>query len=128
MSTVNDMNQRWVADMGLPGPDTGKGERHLLCGPSYLGTIPEGFYSGNATTNRVLVLQRYLPGHGDVQGAVEAMKTVKVYPFAPGEDWTEPTWVSPDRQDWCGLHAGPVGRQSPVLGGATRPHRRRARL
>ena len=29
-----DVNQRWVADMGLPGPDAGKGGKHLLVGPA----------------------------------------------------------------------------------------------
>ena len=28
-----DVNQRWVADMGLPGPDAGKGGKHLLVPP-----------------------------------------------------------------------------------------------
>ena len=27
---VIDLNQRWVADMGLPGPDAGQGGRHLV--------------------------------------------------------------------------------------------------
>ena len=27
---VPPVNQRWVADMGLPGPDAGKGGKHLL--------------------------------------------------------------------------------------------------
>ena len=30
-----DVNQRWVADMGLPGPDAGKGGKHLLLPPDY---------------------------------------------------------------------------------------------
>src|ERR1700729_3987409 len=35
MSTMNDLNQRWVMDMGLPGPDQGRGGRHLVLPPSY---------------------------------------------------------------------------------------------
>ena len=30
MSTANDLNQRWVIDMGLPGPDKGQGGKHLI--------------------------------------------------------------------------------------------------
>jgi len=30
-----DLHQRWVADMGLPGPDAGKGGKHLLLPPGY---------------------------------------------------------------------------------------------
>ena len=35
-----DINQRWVADMGLPGPDAGKGGKHLLLPPGYQGAVP----------------------------------------------------------------------------------------
>jgi hypothetical protein len=94
MATANDLNQRWVVDMGLPGPDAGKGGKHLICGPGFEGEVPDGFNRGTATTNRVLVLLRYLPQQKDVQEAVEAMKTVKVYPLSPSEDWTDPTWMS----------------------------------
>jgi hypothetical protein len=33
MSTANDLNQRWVIDMGLPGPDNGHGGKHLILPP-----------------------------------------------------------------------------------------------
>jgi hypothetical protein len=35
-----DMNQLWVADMGLPGPDEGKGGKHLLLPPGYKDKVP----------------------------------------------------------------------------------------
>src|ERR1700754_3279197 len=39
-----DINQRWVADMGLPGPDAGKGGKHLLLPPDYQGDVPASGY------------------------------------------------------------------------------------
>ena len=42
MSTANDLNQRWVIDMGLPGPDRGQGGRHLILPPGYDGEVPRG--------------------------------------------------------------------------------------
>jgi hypothetical protein len=30
MSAVNDLNQLWVVDIGLPGPDKGKSGKHLI--------------------------------------------------------------------------------------------------
>ena len=39
MCTSNDLNQRWIMDMGLPGPDGGKGGRHVLCGPGFAGEV-----------------------------------------------------------------------------------------
>src|SRR5262249_15210934 len=41
---VNDHNQGWVADMGLPGPDAGKGGRHLVLPPDYKGNVPSGYH------------------------------------------------------------------------------------
>ena len=91
MSTMNDLNQRWVMDMGLPGPDQGHGGRHLVLPPSYDGEMPEGFNVGRPTTNRVLVLLRALPRGKDMAGAIELMKSVKVYRL--GAVPVEPEWV-----------------------------------
>ena len=94
MCTANDLNQRWVIDMGLPGPDGGRGGKHAICGPGYGGDIPDGFYSGTATTNRVLVLLRALPRGDDMAGAIAEMRTVNVYPLQSTDSWADPTWVN----------------------------------
>jgi hypothetical protein len=93
MSTINDLNQRWVMDLGLPGPDKGQGGTHVVLPPGYAGDIPEGAFTGLSTTNRVLVLLRALPRGKDMESAIELMKSVRVYPLdAP--DAPDPTWVS----------------------------------
>ncbi len=89
-----DVNQRWVADMGLPGPDGGKGGKHLLVGPDYKGTLPEnGYYVHRASSNLQIVGARSLPVNGDVAGAKERLKTIRVYPLNRTGDWTEPQWI-----------------------------------
>src|ERR1700753_1271558 len=42
MGVVNDLHQRWVMDIGLPGPDRGQGGKHLLLGPAHTGEGPAG--------------------------------------------------------------------------------------
>jgi hypothetical protein len=42
MSTANDLNQRWVMDMGLPGPDQGHGGRHVVVPPAMTARFPKG--------------------------------------------------------------------------------------
>src|ERR1700748_1881053 len=37
MGAVNDLHQRWVMDIGLPGPDHGQGGKHLLLSQRYAG-------------------------------------------------------------------------------------------
>lgn len=99
MGAANDLNQRWVMDLGLPGPDAGKGGKHLLLPPDYAGVVPEGYYAARPTTNRVLVLIRAIPPEGDNQAANELIKTVKVYPLDRPADWQEPTWVRLEKGD-----------------------------
>jgi len=89
-----DINQRWVADMGLPGPDAGNGGKHLLLGPDYTGPIPDaGYYVHRASSNRQIVGARSLPVGGDVAAAKQRLTTIKVYPLDPDAEWTEPQWL-----------------------------------
>jgi len=96
-----DVNQWWVADMGLPGPDQGRGGRHVILPPGYQGDIPEGYHAGWSTSYRVLGGIRALPVGGDVKAATELLTTVKVRPLNPAAGWTEPTWLdlTPEPQD-----------------------------
>lgn len=52
-----------------------------------------GYYIHKASSNRQIVGARSRPVNGDVQGAKERLKTIKVYPFNKTAGWTEPTWL-----------------------------------
>lgn len=89
-----DINQRWVADMGLPGPDGGKGGKHLLVPPGFKGELPQsGYFIHQASSNRQIVGIRSLPVGGDVPAAKARINTVKVYPLDPATPWQPPTWM-----------------------------------
>ena len=103
MGAANDLNQRWVSDLGLPGPDAGKGGKHLLVGPEYKGNIPNGYYVAKATTNRVLVLLRAIPPAGNNDAANALIQTVKVYPLNKTAGWKAPTWVKLPKGDFTPL-------------------------
>ena len=103
MGAANDLNQRWVSDLGLPGPDAGKGGKHLLVGPEYKGAIPNGYYVAKATTNRVLVLLRAIPPAGNNDAANALIQTVKVYPLNQTAGWKAPTWVKLPKGDFTPL-------------------------
>jgi hypothetical protein len=89
-----DVNQRWVADMGVPGPDAGNGGKHLLLPPGYSGDVPAGFHVWRSSSNRLIVGVRSLPIGGDVQAAIDRIQTVKVRPLQPPAGWTEPQWLN----------------------------------
>jgi hypothetical protein len=89
-----DLNQGWIADMGLPGPDAGKGGKHLIVPPGYDGALPDdGYYIWHSKSNLVVGGARSLPVGGDVQAALDRLRTIKVYPLDPSADWEEPAWI-----------------------------------
>ncbi|SHL35379.1 Uncharacterized conserved protein [Chitinophaga jiangningensis] len=85
-----DVNQRWVADMGIPGPDAGNGGKHLILPPDYKGEVPAGYHVWKASSNNLTVGIRALPVAGDVDDAMNRLGTVKLRPLHPGADWKEP--------------------------------------
>lgn len=88
-----DMNQRWVGDMGLPGPDGGKGGKHLILPPDYHGEVPGGHHIWHSTTFRMMLGVRALPVGDDVEGAMTLIRSIEVRPLAPAADWLAPQWL-----------------------------------
>lgn len=90
---VDDHHQRWVMDLGLPGPDEGHGGRHLVLPPDHEGSVPPGCHVGRSRTTVALLALRALPLDGDIDAAVRSLRTVRVYRFT--ED-AEPDHAEPD--------------------------------
>ncbi|GAA5121270.1 DUF1254 domain-containing protein [Luteolibacter yonseiensis] len=96
-----DLNQRWVADLGVPGPSAGKGDKVVFLPPGYKGGDPAGYRVARSTTFRMLVGVRSLPVGGNVPEAVERIKTIKVRPLDGEPDKSESDWkdLTPIPQD-----------------------------
>src|SRR5580698_5010409 len=88
-----DINQLWVADLGLPGPAAGKRDKVVFLPPGYNDKPPAGYRGANSPSNKMLVGVRSLPVNGDVPAAIERIKTVKVHPLKPIPGWSEPKWL-----------------------------------
>lgn len=82
IGVVNDHHQRWIMDLGLAGPDAGKGGKHFILSPGYKGDVPDGYHVGRASTNKLLLALRSMPQKGDVKGAMELLNKIKIYPYA----------------------------------------------
>jgi hypothetical protein len=78
---VNDHNQTWILDMGLPGPNAGKGGKHLVLPPGYKGNPPAGYQVGRSETNKILVAVRAVPAGGDQKAALSSLRAIKIYPL-----------------------------------------------
>lgn len=94
IGVANDLNFRWVIDMGLPGPDAGKGGKHIILPPDFQGEVPAGYYAGRSTTYRVFLIIRSLPVGGDMKGALARIETARIQPLNPPTDWTAPKWIN----------------------------------
>jgi hypothetical protein len=57
------------------------------------GEVPPGYHAAIPTTNRVIVLVRALPPHGDLDAGIALMKSVKVYPLDSPGDATDAEWI-----------------------------------
>ena len=71
----------FAGDVGLPGPDAGKGGKFLVLPPSYDGEVPEGYYVYRSGTNNLFIfLRAFYQDPDDLSPAVELMEQAKVYP------------------------------------------------
>jgi len=97
LGIVNDHHFGWVADIGLPGEDAGKGGKHLILPPDFKGEVPTGYYTARSRTNFILVGARALPPNGDMAAGLEAQRKIKIYPLAKAT--YPPAYTFIDRTD-----------------------------
>jgi hypothetical protein len=102
---LNDHNFRWIADIGIPGPDAGKGGKHLLLPPEYKGEVPAGYYLARSNTNLVINAIRALPTGGDMKGALDSLRRIRVYPLAQSAN--PPAYTFVDKTDQA-IDASPL--------------------
>jgi hypothetical protein len=80
---IDDFWQRSLADVGLPGPDAGKGGKYLLLPPGHKGDVPQGgYFVLQATSNNHNVMIRAIVQNDDKDGAVQTARKAKVYPLS----------------------------------------------
>jgi hypothetical protein len=73
---------KFAGDVGLPGPDAGKGGKMLILPPGYKGEVPEGHFVYRSGTNNVFVFLRSFYQDPKVLGpAVALMEQTKIYPL-----------------------------------------------
>jgi len=73
---------KFAGDIGLPGPDGGKGGKFLILPPGYKGPVPPGYFVYRSGTNNVFVfLRSFYQDPSNLAPAVKVMKGVKIYPL-----------------------------------------------
>ena len=72
LGILDDAFFRFVSDVGLTGPDQGKGGKYLFIGPDYEGDIPEGYFVAKSTTYRHWLFMRVFVKDGDLKASKRA--------------------------------------------------------
>jgi len=73
---------KFFGDVGLFGPDAGKGGKFLILPPGYKGAVPEGYFVYRSGTNNVFVFLRgFYEDPKNLTPAVEHMEKTRIYPL-----------------------------------------------
>ncbi|MFZ2527189.1 MAG: DUF1254 domain-containing protein [Rhodococcus sp. (in: high G+C Gram-positive bacteria)] len=87
LCVVDDFWFRYVADMGIAGPDKGAGGKYLYLPPDFDGAVPDGYFTYRPTTYTLWVVFRAL-------GGVDAIKQTRVYRLDDAADPPHLTFVN----------------------------------
>lgn len=76
----------WSGDVGLPGPDRGKGGKYLILPPDYSGDVPTGYFTYRSGTYGVFVFWRgFFKDPKQLQEPVRVMEQTRIYPLGKQE-------------------------------------------
>jgi len=80
LGVVNDIWYKWVGDIGLAGPDKGKGGKYLLLPPGYIGHIPSEHHVLRPGSNHTWIAWRSFLVGDDPKPGVDLVKmNTKIY-------------------------------------------------
>lgn len=73
---------KFYGDVGLPGPDGGKGGKFLILPPGYKGSVPSGYYVYRSGTNNVFIfLRAFYQDPKNLDPPVNLIQQAKIYPL-----------------------------------------------
>ena len=98
LCVVDDFWFRYVADMGIAGPDKGEGGKYLFLPPGYDAEVPDGYYVYRSPTFTNWVVFRAL-------GGVDALKQTKVYPLSAAADPSPVEFINIAERKFNTVHA-----------------------
>lgn len=106
LGPVDDAYFRFVTDLGLTGPDQGKGGKYLFVPPGFTGTLPdEGYFVVHSPTYGNIAFFRGFVKDGDVKATVADLKTARIYPLAEAENPPEIKFVNTSGLKFNTVHA-----------------------
>lgn len=107
LGPIDDAYFRFVTDVGLTGPDKGKGGKYLIVPEDYAGTVPAaGYFVIKTRTYGNLVFFRAFVANGDVAAAVKGVKDkARIYPLSAASSPPETVFVNTSGMQFNTIHA-----------------------
>jgi hypothetical protein len=107
LGPVDDAYFRYVTDIGLVGPDKGKGGKYLLVASDWKGDVPsEGYFVARSPTYSNLIFFRAFMQGGDIPTAVAGVKAkARIYPLALADSPPATTFVNGSGRKFNTIHA-----------------------
>lgn len=106
LGPIGDAFFRWVSDVGLTGPDQGKGGKYLFVHTSYEGEIPSGYFVVKVPTFRNPAFFRAFVQNGDIVGAVRHVKeNFRLYPLSQADNPPAQKFVNVSGLQYNTVHA-----------------------
>lgn len=107
ISILDDAYFKYVGDIGLGGPDRGKGGKYLIVGADYEGEIPDGYFVYRTNTYRHWMLTRpyQLPSETLEETLAKFKKGLKIYPLADIKNPAPLEYINLSGKKYNTLHA-----------------------
>ena len=101
LGMIDDFWFKYVTDIGMVGPDKGKGGKYLLLPPGYKGEVPDGCMVVRVPTFESILVWRNMPLNGDLGPAIESLhENTRIYPLSQAADPPSNTFVNVSNRDF----------------------------
>jgi hypothetical protein len=109
LGAVDDAAFLHVTDIGITGPDKGKGGKYLFVGPDYKGEIPKGYIVARTKTYRNWIFMRTFVKDGDIKGSIKGLETIfNIYPLSKAKNPPKQKLVSASGKQFNTIHSNDI--------------------
>tara|TARA_B110000977_G_scaffold174952_1_gene229284 strand:+ start:75 stop:1589 length:1515 start_codon:yes stop_codon:yes gene_type:complete len=106
LGPVDDAYFRWITDVGLTGPDKGKGGKYLFVHRDYKGDIPDGYFVARTSSYRNMMFFRAFVKDGDLKATADGVKAgFRMYPLSQAANPPKQHFVNLSGKQMNTIHA-----------------------
>jgi hypothetical protein len=107
LGPADDAFFRWVTDVGLTGPDKGKGGKYLFVPPGYTGKLPSsGYFVAKSPTYSNLLFYRAFVKDDNIAAASTGVKAkARIYPLSAAGNPPQQAFVNLSGKQFNTVHA-----------------------